>query len=169
MAAALFVILIVVPVVELWIVVQVAHHIGLLDTLALLILVSIGGAVLLKQQGMATWRRLQATLARGEMPGREATDGALVLLGGALLMTPGFLTDAIGLVLLLPPTRALLKGTARRSIGRWATRRTAGPRRVYTATVIRSRRESGSSDPPAMEASRRGSPHPSEDDSPDKG
>lgn len=168
MAAALFVMLIVVPIVELWIVVQVAHHIGLLDTLALLILVSLGGALLLKQQGMATWRRLQTTLGRGEMPGREVTDGALVLLGGALLMTPGFLTDAIGLVLLLPPTRALLKGATRRSLGRWAARRTAGPRRVYTATVVRTKREPGAN-PPAMEGSRPGSPRPSEDDSPGKG
>ena len=141
MAAALFVILIVIPVAELWIIVQVAHHIGFLDTLGLLILISIAGAFLLKQQGLATWRRMQDALARGEMPGKEATDAFLVMLGGALLLTPGFLTDVVGIVLLLPPTRALFKGATRRVFAGWVNRRTGGaPRRIYDATVIRSGR-----------------------------
>ena len=157
MAGALFVLLIVVPVVELWIIVQVAHQIGLLDTLGLLILISMGGALLMKQQGMVAWQRLQATLARGEMPGKEVTDGFLVMLGGALLLAPGFLTDAFGLILLLPPTRALSKGMTRRVFAGWVSRRTGGaPRRIYDATVISSGRPKTPATPPALEETRRG-------------
>jgi UPF0716 protein FxsA len=135
MLGLLFVLLIVVPIVELWIIVQVAGSIGVLETIALLILVSITGAWLLRQQGMQTWGRLQATLQRGEVPTREVTDGALILFGGALLLTPGFVTDAVGIVLLLPPTRAAIKGAARRTLARWARRRTA--MRVYSTTAVK--------------------------------
>src|SRR5919106_4220252 len=134
MLGILFALLIVVPIVELWVIVQVAGSIGLLETIALLIAVSATGAWLLKQQGMATWRRLQATLERGEVPTREVTDGALILFGGALLLTPGFVTDAIGIVLLLPPTRAAIKGAARRSLARWARGRSGV--RIHTTTAV---------------------------------
>ena len=141
MGGLLFLLLIVVPVVELWVIVQFAQEIGLLETIGLLILISVAGAFLLKQQGMVTWRRMQATLARGEMPGREMTDAFLVMIGGALLLTPGFLTDVVGIALLLPPTRAALKGVFRRMLGSWAVRRAGAPGRVYTATVVRSARD----------------------------
>lgn len=175
MAGALFILLIVVPVAELWVIVQVAHQIGFLETLGLLILVSMAGAYLMKQQGAATWRRMQETLARGEMPAKEMTDAFLVMLGGALLLTPGFLTDIVGIVLLLPPTRVLFKGAARRVFAGWVDRRTGGvPRRVYNATVIRSGRPDGSttpaesSVPPALgEIPPRSDPRA--DGSPDKG
>ena len=94
--------LLAVPVVELWIILQVAGELGLGVTLVLLVLISVAGAWLLKQQGLQTWARLRATLSRGQMPTAEVIDGALILLGGALLMTPGFLTDAFGILLLLP-------------------------------------------------------------------
>jgi UPF0716 protein FxsA len=123
MFGALVFLLIVVPIAELYVIVQVAHHIGLLDTLALLIVLSITGGWLLKRQGMAAYARVQETLRAGHMPGREVADGALILLGGVLLLTPGFITDAVGLLLLFPPTRALLKGTTRKFLGRWAGRR----------------------------------------------
>ncbi len=130
MFPVLLVALLVIPVAELWVIVQVADGIGVLNTLALLLLISATGAWLLKQQGMAAWRRLQASLGRGQMPADEATDGALILFGGALLMTPGFLTDAAGLLLLLPPTRAAVKKGAGGLLGRWAARRLGvGPRR----------------------------------------
>lgn len=134
MLGLLFVLLIVVPIVELWVIVQVAGSIGVLETIALLIVVSVAGAWLLRQQGVQTWRRLQAALQRGEAPTKEVTDGALILFGGALLLTPGFVTDAIGIVLLLPPSRAAIKGAARRSLARWARRRTGI--RVYTTTAV---------------------------------
>jgi UPF0716 protein FxsA len=133
----LFVALLVVPIAELWVIVRVADRLGVASTLALLVLVSIAGAWLLKQQGVATWRRLQRTLGAGHMPTEEVSDGALILLGGALLLTPGFLTDLVGLALLLPPTRAIVKRVARRRFGRWAGRR-IGVRdraRIYTTTA----------------------------------
>jgi UPF0716 protein FxsA len=140
MGPILFFLLLAVPVAELYVIVQVAGALGVLETFALLIAISVAGAWLLRQQGLATWMRLQETLARGEMPTREVTDGALILLGGALLLTPGFLTDAVGIVFLLPPTRAMVKAGARRLFARWAERRfVPGGRRIYSATVIRQR------------------------------
>jgi UPF0716 protein FxsA len=144
MFGIVFLALIVIPIIELYVIVQVGQEIGVLPTLVLLVVVSVAGAWLLRQQGTATWRRLQATLQRGEMPTREVTDGALILLGGALLLTPGFVTDAAGLVLLVPATRAVVKGMARRFLGRMAAAH-LGPtgvagKRVYDAHVTRVRR-----------------------------
>ncbi|HEV2755861.1 MAG TPA: FxsA family protein [Actinomycetota bacterium] len=144
MAPVLAVLLLVVPVVELAVIVQVAGEIGVLNTLGLLILVSVAGAWLLKQQGVAVWRSLQATMARGEMPTKEATDGALILLGGALLLTPGFVTDLVGLVFLIPPTRAFVKSGFRKLLGTWAAKRFGAAGKaggaVYSARVTRVRR-----------------------------
>jgi len=144
MAAILFFLLIVVPIAELYVFVQVAQGIGFLPTLAGLIAISILGAWLLKREGVATWNRLQQTLANGQMPTNEVTDGALIMLGGALLLTPGFLTDIVGLVFLIPPTRSLVKGGTRRLIGGWAKRRAGVVGRVgrvggkvYEAGVVR--------------------------------
>jgi UPF0716 protein FxsA len=172
-----FLALIAVPVIELYVIVQVGQEIGVLTTLALLVVVSLSGAWLLRQQGTATWRRLQATLQRGEMPTREVTDGALILLGGALLLTPGFVTDAVGLALLVPVTRTVVKGVARRFLGRMAASHLgptgAAGRRVYDARVTRVRRATS---PRAGSATRASEDRPlssgtpdGEDDSPDKG
>lgn len=135
----LFIALIAIPIVELYVIVQVGQVFGVLPTLVLLVGISLAGAWLLRQQGAATWRRLRETLQRGEVPAKEVTDGALILLGGALLLTPGFVTDAVGLLLLLPPTRSAIKGAARRALGRAAASRFGGPRgvRVYDARVTR--------------------------------
>jgi UPF0716 protein FxsA len=141
----LFIILIVVPIAELYVIVQISQEIGVITTLALLIGISLAGAWLLKREGMATWARLQQTLARGQMPTNEVTDGALILFGGALLLTPGFLTDVVGLVLLIPPTRALVKGAARKMFAGWARRRggfaTGAGGRIYEAGVVRRSRK----------------------------
>jgi UPF0716 protein FxsA len=115
----LFLILfIVVPIAELYVIIQVGQAIGLLPTLALLLLDGIVGAVLARSQGRAAWRRFNLALAEGRVPARETADGAMIILGGALLLTPGFITDVVGLLLLLPPTRALIRrglgGLARR-------------------------------------------------------
>jgi UPF0716 protein FxsA len=165
----IFVLLLLVPIAELYVIVQVAGAIGIFETLGLLILISILGAWLLKQQGMATWLRLQQTLARGQVPAQEVTDGALILFGGALLLTPGFLTDCVGLVLLFPPTRAAVKRVARGIFARWAQRRFVPGRRMYYATTVtRTRRNTDDSSTNRTESA---SP-PLEsggDDSPDKG
>ena len=123
MAPLLFVALIVVPLAELWLILQVGERIGVASTLAVLIAVSLAGAWLLKQQGIATWRRLGSTLRRGRVPTDEVVDGALILAGGALLLTPGFLTDAVGLLMLVPFTRTALKAAGRRWIASRVARR----------------------------------------------
>lgn len=141
MAPLIFLLLLAMPVVELAVIVQVAEQVGVVETLALLVGISIAGAWLLKQQGLATWRSLQTTMAAGRVPTKEATDGALILFGGALLLTPGFVTDAFGLVLLLPPTRALVKSSFRKLFASWAVRRAGRAGVVYEATVKDARRK----------------------------
>src|SRR3954451_6593923 len=105
----LVVLFVVVPLVEIYVIIQVGQAIGPWWTIALLIVDSILGSVLMRSQGRAAWRRFQVALAEGRPPAREVIDGALVIFGGALLLTPGFVTDILGLVLLLPPTRALVR------------------------------------------------------------
>jgi UPF0716 protein FxsA len=84
--------------------------------------------LLLKAQGRAVWRRFNEALASGRMPHREVQDGVLVIFGGAFLITPGFVTDVIGLLLLLPPTRAVLRRLIMRRLGRRVEMRVAQPR-----------------------------------------
>lgn len=146
MGPLIFLFLLAMPIVELAVIVQVAEEVGVLETLALLVGISIAGAWLLKQQGLATWQSLQATMARGQVPTKEATDGALILFGGALLLTPGFVTDVFGIVLLLPPTRALVKSFFRKLLGSWAVKRAGPAGQVYSATVTRVRRSPKPSD-----------------------
>jgi len=100
---------IVVPIVELYVIIQVGQAIGAPLTIALLVLDSILGSMLMRSQGRAAWQRFQLALAEGRPPAREVLDGALVIFGGAFLLTPGFVTDILGAVLLLPPTRALVR------------------------------------------------------------
>jgi UPF0716 protein FxsA len=149
----LVLLLILVPLAELWVIVQTADVIGVLPTILLLLAVSILGAWLLKREGVATWRKLRSTMARGELPANEVVDGALILLGGALLLTPGFLTDVVGLMLVFPATRA---GTRRfvRPLLRWKAFKRFGfkseaARRVYEtrARRVRSSRGAASSEP----------------------
>jgi UPF0716 protein FxsA len=97
------------PLAELIVIIKVAEAIGVLLTLALLIVGWPLGAWALRSQGRAVWRRMAAAVAEGRVPAREVLDGALVLIGGFLLMVPGFITDVIGILLLLPPTRAPLR------------------------------------------------------------
>jgi UPF0716 protein FxsA len=107
------------PILELLVIVQVARGIGVLPTVALLFLTGVAGAILLRSQGREAWRRFNLALSAGRIPARETADGAMIIFGGALLLTPGFLTDVVGLALLVPPTRALV----RRGLGGMARRR----------------------------------------------
>jgi UPF0716 family protein affecting phage T7 exclusion len=139
----LLLILIAVPLAELFVIIQVAHLIGLIATLLALLLISIAGAWLLKREGAAAWRRVTDALARGEMPATEVADGALVFLAGALLLTPGFITDAAGMLLLIPVVRVGLRGGIRKLLWRWGRRRlrVVGPteavaHRVYDARAV---------------------------------
>lgn len=118
---------ILVPIAELYLIFKVGDSIGILWTVLLLAADSVLGAVLLRSQGRTAWRRFSETLASGRMPHREVQDGVAVIAGGAFLLTPGFLTDAFGLALLLPPTRALvLRLVRRRLASRIATRVATG-------------------------------------------
>jgi UPF0716 protein FxsA len=114
--AALFLAL---PFVELYIILEVVGPaLGAPLTIALLALDSLIGALLFRSQGRSVWRRFNATLAEGRVPHREVIDGVLVIFGGAFLITPGFLTDIFGIVMLLPPTRALVRRLVVRRLGR---------------------------------------------------
>ena len=95
---------------ELFVAIQVAGAIGVGYTILLLILSWPLGAWALRSQGGAAWRRLSAAVSAGRSPGREVLDGVLVLLGGLLLIIPGFISDVIGALALLPPTRSLMRG-----------------------------------------------------------
>jgi UPF0716 protein FxsA len=115
---ALLALFIVVPLAELYVILKVGDAIGALPTIALLAADSVLGSLLLRAQGRAVWRRFNETLAGGRMPHREVLDGVLVIFGGAFLITPGFLTDIVGLFLLLPPTRSLARTLVVRRLGR---------------------------------------------------
>jgi UPF0716 protein FxsA len=106
---ALLLIFIVVPLAELYVIFKVGEEIGYPLTILILAVDSIIGSLLLKSQGRAVWRRFSETMAAGRVPHREVLDGVMVIFGGAFLITPGFLTDILGILLLLPPTRAVLR------------------------------------------------------------
>lgn len=127
MVPVLFALFLVVPFVELYVILQVGRTIGVLDTVALLVLVSVIGAWLVKREGISVVRRVQERVAAGSVPGREMVDGALILFAGALLLTPGFLTDVVAVLLLFPPVRSTLRAAAIRRLRRRAEFRTFGP------------------------------------------
>ncbi|HHM05855.1 MAG TPA: FxsA family protein [Gammaproteobacteria bacterium] len=102
---ALFLIFLGVPVLEIYLLITVGGWIGALPTVGLVVLTAVIGAYLLRQQGFATWQRVQTTLARGELPALEMMEGLVLLVSGALLLTPGFFTDTIGFLGLIPATR----------------------------------------------------------------
>jgi len=97
------------PAVELGILIQVDQVIGFGPTIALIILTGIAGSYLARREGVNTWRRLNERLNAGDLPGKELVDGVIILVAGALLVTPGVLTDVFGFLGLIPPTRALIR------------------------------------------------------------
>jgi UPF0716 protein FxsA len=116
---ALFVAFIVVPLVEIYVLIQVGQVIGAWWTVLLLILDSLFGTWLIRREGGRAWLALRVALESGRMPARELADGALILVGGTLMLTPGFVTDAFGILLILPVTRPF----ARRLLTQVASRR----------------------------------------------
>ncbi len=102
------------PIAEIYVIIQVGNSIGVVPTLFLLILDGLAGAALARWQGRNAWERFNRALAAGRVPAKETFDGAMIILGGALLLAPGFITDVIGFALLIPPTRALLRGIVTR-------------------------------------------------------
>jgi UPF0716 protein FxsA len=129
MPLLLIILFIAVPIAELAVIIQVGQAIGVWWTIAILVADSILGSMLMRSQGRAVWRRFNATLQSGRPPAREVADGVLVIFGGALLLTPGFITDIFGLLFLLPPTRALIRRLfLRQAMRRITVTMAAGPR-----------------------------------------
>lgn len=124
---ALVALFIVVPLAELYLILKIGDVLGWAPTLAILAADSLLGAALLRAQGRAVWRRFNEALAAGRMPHREVQDGVLVIFGGAFLITPGFLSDILGLLLLLPPTRGVLRRIIMRRIGKRMSIQVAQP------------------------------------------
>jgi UPF0716 protein FxsA len=112
--AILALLFIVIPIAELAVIIKVGSFIGVWPTIALLIGISVGGAWLVKWQGIFTLRRIQVELTAGRLPTRQLVDGALIILAGALMLTPGFLTDVAGIFLLIPPTRIAVRSAVMR-------------------------------------------------------
>ena len=128
---------IVVPIAELYVIIQVGEAIGVFPTLLLLLLDAFLGSWLLKREGRAAWRRFNKALAERRMPGNEVADGFLVILGGALLIAPGFITDIFGVLFLIPPTRAVARRILHRfTVGRVAVVGFPGGRRRWAASGV---------------------------------
>lgn len=129
MGLALVIAIVCLPFVEIYLAIQVSHQIGGWATIGLLVLLSVSGPWIVKHQGLGVWRRARARAAAGEIPGREASDGVLLLTAGLLLTLPGFLTAALGILLLLPPVNALVRG-----VSGWWLRRGIGKSRISVRT-----------------------------------
>ena len=121
----LTVLFIVLPIVEIWVLIRVAGVIGGLEAVSLVILVSMVGAWLVRREGLGVLRKVERRLGEGQLPSRELVDGLLIAVGGALMLTPGFVTDAVSLLLLFPPTRIVVRT--------WLMNRYRG--RVRTTTI----------------------------------
>ena len=100
---------VVVPLVEIWAILQVGQLVGPWWTIALLVLDSLVGAWLIKREGGRAWKALREALQGGRMPAREIADGALILIGGTLMLSPGFVLDIAGILLILPFTRPVAR------------------------------------------------------------
>ena len=120
----LLAVFIIVPLAELMVIFEIGSRIGYFETILTLVLISFAGAALAKRQGYAVVARIQQDISLGRMPGDSLIDGALILTGALLLLTPGYITDTAGLLLLLPPVRKLVRSYAKRRLQRAIERRT---------------------------------------------
>ena len=117
---ALFALFLVTPIVEIALFLTVGERIGIPATLVIVVVTALVGASLVSRQGRAEYAALQASVVRGEVPTKELAHGAMILVSGALLLTPGFLTDAVGFSLLVPQVREILRRWFSRRYGRGA-------------------------------------------------
>ena len=169
---------VVIPIAEIAVFALVADRIGILPTVAALLAISGAGAVLLVRQGVDTFRKLRDAIRRRERPTDELADAALIAVGAVLLLTPGFFTDALAFLIVIPPSRRFLRGVLRRTatavaatrLG-WRGKAAVGAKTIYDvrATKVDGTPSSGSG-PPAPPRQLPSSTRPSaEDDSPDRG
>lgn len=119
MFGKLFLLFAVVPVAEIYVLVTVGGAIGVLPTIILVLLTALAGAHLARLQGLSVMMRIRENLAQGFMPAEELLDGLLIFLAGMVLLTPGFLTDIMGLLILLPATRNMFKRWLRKKFDEW--------------------------------------------------
>ena len=117
MFGLVFLLLILVPVLELYILAQVADSFGWVNSILVMLVISAVGAALMKWQTSGAISRVRNTVAQGKMPSKELADAALMIFGGALLLTPGFFTDAFGLAMFIPPTRAIARSLLLKRFG----------------------------------------------------
>jgi UPF0716 protein FxsA len=136
MLLPLVLLFIVVPIAELAVLIQVGQVIGVWWTIAILIADAILGSILMRAQGRAAWRRFNETMQAGGVPAREVLDGALVMFGGLLMLTPGFITDILGFVLLIPPTRAVVRAVLVRRLAQRMTVSMTAPRAARPDDVV---------------------------------
>jgi UPF0716 protein FxsA len=127
----LLVVLVVMPILELWVFVQAADSFGFWSSLFVLVGLSVFGVWLAVREGRRVWRRFGEAVNAGRSPSKELVDGMLLLIAGVLLILPGFVSDAVGLALLIPPVRALLRPV----LVRRAMRRSRGRNRVQVVTA----------------------------------
>ena len=123
----LVLLLVIVPIIELAIIIQIGSMIGVWWTIALLVADSLLGAWLLMREGSRSWLRFRAAIGDGKVPAKETADGGLVISGGALLLTPGFLTDIVGLLFLFQPTRDVIRRIALTKVVSYAATSVGGP------------------------------------------
>ena len=138
-----FAVFVIGPIVELFVLIKTGQAIGALNTIGLLIVVALIGSALVKREGMKVWNRFVTTVQAGQTPTKEIADGVCVLLAGALLIAPGFVSDVLAVLLLLPPTRAVFRGflVRRKSLGGLARTRVikatyGGPNNITNITNI---------------------------------
>jgi len=116
MLLGLFFLFTLVPLVELYLLIRLGTYIGVVDTIAIVIGTGVAGGLLAKSQGLAVLDRMRAELNQGRLPAESLLDGLLILIAGAMLMTPGLLTDGLGLLLLIPWSRQAFKSWLKRKI-----------------------------------------------------
>lgn len=126
MLLRLFLLFTIIPIMEVWLLIKAGRQFGALPTIAALLVISMVGAWLARSQGFRVIIAIQAELAAGRIPAAQFLDGAMILAGGILLLTPGFFTDFIGIFFLIPATRTLLKQVLRT----WLERK------LYQGTIV---------------------------------
>jgi UPF0716 protein FxsA len=160
---AVFVVLLALGLLEVFVFAQVADAIGFANALGLLLLISLVGAWVVRREGWKVWQRLNVQLNQERLPQAEVIDGVLVLGAGVLLVMPGFVTDVVGILLLLPPTRALARRMAQRRMAVQVERVRATYRgRVYDATATENHPSAQHTDRPPIAL-------PPRDETPDAG
>lgn len=123
MLLKLFLAFTVIPFLEIYLLIKIGAHLGALNTVIIVILTGFLGALLARFQGLQTMARVRQSLDRGEMPAEELLDALLILLAGIVLLTPGFLTDLAGLIILIPQTRLRFKRWLRKKFDKWISQK----------------------------------------------